>query len=187
MTRMGAIGNGLQAAWMFARGDAQGAALLTAEPDAEWLAAKTSFWAIFLCLPAVLCVYLVDPPSSRSGAGIGRLLLGELLDWTGFAVLTHILIGQAGLALRWPRYIAAWNWCNLLQALMMVGAVIPTLLGMPDAVRETAGLVVVGWGLWLEWFATRVTLGIPGAAAFLLVAMDVLLSSLVSVMLSRAF
>ena len=184
MTQMGAIGNGMQAAWLFARGDVQGAALLTGEPAAERAAARSSFWSILLCLPAVLCVYLVDPTATRIGSGIGRLLLGEVVDWVGFAVLTHVLIGQAGLGSRWPRYITAWNWCNLLQGLMMVGAVIPTLLGLPDAIRETTGLVVVGWGLWLEWFATRVTLGIPGAAAFLLVAMDVLLSSVVSAMLS---
>ena len=72
-----------------------------------------------------------------------------------------------------PRYIAAWNWCNVVQYLMLVVAALPELLGLPDPVSQLFWLVAMGWALWLEWFTTKLALDIHGVPAAGLVAMDV--------------
>ena len=55
-----------------------------------------------------------------------------------------------------------WNWCNVVQYLLLVLAGLPLLLGAPDWIDQTAGLVALGWALWLEWFAARVAAGRVG-------------------------
>jgi len=78
-----------------------------------------------------------------------------------------------GRAAYWPRFIAAWNWCNVVQYLLLVLAGIPVLLGAPAWIDQTAGLVALGWALWIEWFAVRVALDVSGVAAFGMVALDI--------------
>ena len=45
---------------------------------------------------------------------------------------------------------------------------------------ETAWLVALGWALWLEWFAARLTLRLPGRTALALVLLDQALGLVVS-------
>ncbi len=75
-----------------------------------------------------------------------------------------------GLAERWPRFIALWNWCNVVQYLLLVVFSIPGLLGAPALFDQVAQLFALGWALWLEWFAFRLTLGIGVVPAAGLVA-----------------
>ena len=85
----------------------------------------------------------------------------------------HRLVGAMGLARRWPRCIALWNWCNVIEYMLLVMFSIPGLLGAPALLDESAQLVAVGWALWLEWFAFRLALGIGTLPAVGLVAVDV--------------
>ena len=48
----------------------------------------------------------------------------------------------------------------------------PPLLGVPDGVSTTLGLVVLGYALWLEWFVVRAALALPGPTAAMVVALD---------------
>ena len=71
---------------------------------------------------------------------------------------------------KWPRYITAWNWCNLAQYVLLLVAGLPTLFHVQPIVAETAALVGFGWALWLEWYVARLALeATPLAAAFLVV------------------
>ena len=81
-------------------------------------------------------------------------LLSYGIGWCGFAVLSHRLVGAMGLGERWPRCIALWNWCNVVQYLLLVVFSIPGLLGAPALLDQAAQLVGLGWALWLEWFAS---------------------------------
>jgi hypothetical protein len=40
----------------------------------------------------------------------------------------------------------------------------------------------LGWALWLEWFATRLTLAVPGMVAAAVVVLDVSIGVLLSVL-----
>jgi hypothetical protein len=171
------IGAGLQAAWLLARGRADGVRLLAVEPAQEMTLAARSFWAAPLCLPALVCLHLIGWAEGGGGPlavrGFIADLLGFTIGWVGFALLTHRVAAALGRAPLWPRFIAAWNWCSLIQYLMLVVASLPGLLGAPDLVAQTAWLAAMGWALWLEWFATRLTLALSPGMAAALVGLDV--------------
>jgi hypothetical protein len=61
----------------------------------------------------------------------------------------------------------------VVQYLLLVVFAIPGLLGAPPLVDQVAQLVGIGWALWLEWFAFRLTLGIAVVPAAGLVTLDV--------------
>ena len=173
MNTSAAVSSGLHAAWLLARGRADG----LRHVEADMAGAARSFWAIAICLPAFICLRLLAwmqtgaPPHAAHLLAVD--LLSYLIGWCGFAVLSHRLVGIMGLGARWPRCIALWNWCNVIQYMMLVGSSVPGLLGAPKLIDEVAQLVGVGWALWLEWFAFRLTLGIGTLPAVGLVAVDV--------------
>ena len=178
MSTLAGVANGLQAALLLARGKPDGIGLLaTAEGEPAMANAARSFWAAALCLPAFVCLQLISlaqapglPP--HFAHGLALQLLGYAIDWAGFALLTRWLTRTLCRGARWPVFIAAWNWCNVVQYLLLVVASLPPLLGMPDIVGETAWLVATGWALWLEWYATRLALDISRMQAIGLVLLD---------------
>ena len=107
-------------------------------------------------------------------------LLFYVIGWIGYAVLSRSLVAALGRSQHWPRFITVWNWCNVVQYLLLVIAGLPLLFGAPDWVDETAGLVALGWALWLEWFAARVALDVSGVAAVGMVVLDITIGLLLS-------
>jgi hypothetical protein len=177
MSTLAGLGEGLQAAWLLARGRPEGMLVLAARDEPALATAARSFWAAALCLPAFICLQLIDlavgarvPP--HFAHGLGLQLLGYIIDWAGFALVTRWVVGSMGRGDAWPRFIAAWNWCNVVQYMLLVAAALPPLLGMPDIVGETAWLVAIGWALWLEWYAAKLALAVGGLQAAGLVLLD---------------
>jgi hypothetical protein len=171
------VGEGLHAALLLARGRADGLQVLSARDEPTGVTAIRSFWAAALCLPAFVCLQLIDlaveprvPP--HAAHGLALQLFGYVIDWAGFALLTHWLAGRMGRAAAWPRFIAAWNWCNVVQYLLLVAAALPPLLGLPEIVGETAWLTATGWALWIKWYATRLALEVNGVQATGIVLLD---------------
>ncbi len=95
--------------------------------------------------------------------------MGYVVGWLAFALLSFHLAPMFGCGPRWPRFIAAWNWCNVIENLLLVVGGIPGLLGAPTIIDEAAQIVAIGWALWIEWFATRQALGTTSLVAVLLV------------------
>jgi hypothetical protein len=179
---------GLQAALLLARGRSEALSVLGEAADA-FATARRSFWAMAFCLPAFICLRLIAeataPGSTPPGAhGFAADLLGAAIGWLAFALASHRVAGLLGRAREWPRFIALWNWCNLVQYLALVVAALPDLLGLPAWMSETAWLVAVGWALWLEWFTTALALSLPGVTAAGLVLLDLAIGLAVSGMTS---
>lgn len=170
------VGTALHGAFLLARGRPDGLLLIVAPPEAELAVASRSFWAIALCVPAFLCLHLLDWADGGLPPEPGRVLAldfaGYVIGWVGFAVLSHRLAVSLGRAALWPRFITAWNWCNVVQYIMLVVAGMTTLVGLPDLVAQTVWLVAMGWALWLEWYATRLALALPGGPAAAMVGLD---------------
>jgi hypothetical protein len=180
MSLANSVSSGLQGALLLARGRADG--LRYVEDDMA--GAARSFWAAAICLPAFICLRLLAwtseglPPHAAHEFALDLLTYG--IGWCGFAVLSRRLVGAMGLAARWPRCIALWNWCNVVQYLLLVVFSIPGLLGAPALLDQAAQLFGLGWALWLEWFAFRLTLGIGIIPAIGLVAVDVAIGVLLA-------
>lgn len=173
---MNTLGSGLQAALLLARGRPDGLGLLAAPPNAAMDVATRSFWALPAALPGFVALRVLDwVISGRVGSisyGFAQDLLGFIVGWLAFAVLSHRIALVSGRAALWPRYIAAWNWCNVVQYLMLVIAALPVLLGAPDWLVQTCWLVATGWALWLEYFVTRLALALPVGQAVAMVSID---------------
>jgi hypothetical protein len=173
------LGTSLHGAFLLARGRPDGLLLLLAPPDGELATAARSFWAAALCLPPFVCLHLLDWLDGSASVHPIRAMLQDLtgyaLGWVGFAVLSHALAGRIGRIELWPRFITAWNWCNVVQYLMLLAAAVPDVLQLPAELSQATWLVAMGWALWLEWYATRLTLALGGFAAAMLVATDFLL------------
>jgi hypothetical protein len=177
MSALAGVTTGLQAALLLARGRPEGVVLLATGDEPHLTTAARSFWAAALCLPAFVCLQAIgwaqgSGPPPHAAHEFALQLLGYVIDWTGFALLTRLLAVIVGRGHRWPVFIAAWNWCNVVQYLLLVVASLPPLLGLPGIVGETAWLVATGWAIWLEWYATRVALDVTRLQAVGLVLLD---------------
>jgi hypothetical protein len=179
-TALAAMTNGLHAALLLARGRPD--ALQFIEPGPGGTA--RSFWAALICLPAFICLRLMDGADVGTPPQLGHAfaldLLGYVIGWAGFAVLSRSLAVMLHREHRWARYIGVWNWCNVAQYMLLVAAGIPQLLHAPAIIQQAAGLVALGWALWLEWYATRLTLQVGPLAAAGLVATDVLIGVVIA-------
>jgi hypothetical protein len=167
---------GLAAALLLARGRPEGMALLA--PDME--TALYSFRAALICLPAFLGLRLISwsvqgEPGNGIAIAVAAELVGYVLAWSGFALASKLLAEQAQRGGHWPHFIAAWNWSNLVQYLLLLVLMLPPLMGLPTWLGNALGLVALGYALWLEWFVTRVALGVAGPTAVMFVLLDLAL------------
>jgi hypothetical protein len=166
------VASGLSAALRLARGRPDGIVLI---PGDRATIAR-SFWSVAFCLPAVICRLLmswVDTGIPSDGAHLaGRELIVFVLGWLIFVEVTHRLAPVLGRAQRWGRFIALWNWCNVIEGMLVVIGGLPGLFGAPEAIDEACELIAVGWALWLEWYATRLALGVGPLIATSLVLLD---------------
>jgi len=168
-TFMRSVSSGMHAALLLARGRPEG--LHYAEADLA--GAARSFWAIALALPAFICLRLLSGTGGAVPAHDFALdLLSYIIGWIGFALLSRPVVEAMGAALHWPRFIVLWNWCNVVQYLLLVLAAVPGLLGAPGLLQQTVSLIAIGWALWLEWFAIKLALEVSTLAALALLGLD---------------
>ena len=166
------VTSGLYAALRLARGRPDGAMLVADDHRTLVL----SFWSILLCLPSVisrlLMVWAATGVPKNAAHLMGREIVVFVLGWLLFVEVTHRLAPMLGKAEHWGRFIAVWNWCNVVESLLVVIGGVPDALRAPAVVDQAAELITIGWALWLEWFATRLTLGVGSLTAAWLVLLD---------------
>jgi hypothetical protein len=172
MNAVAAMASGLYAALRLARGRADGALLV----PGDRVSAVRSFWAMFFCVPSVVCRLLISWAVSGIPSNPGHLAARELiifvLNWLVFVEVTYWLSPVLARAERWGRFITLWNWCNVVEGLLVVIGAIPALFGVPPIVDQACELIMIGWALWLEWYAIRLGLGIGGLPAAWMVVLD---------------
>ena len=165
------IASGIAGALQLAKGHSAGIARIASDPSA----APVSFWAAAFCLPLMLVLRASDTPfADRSMHDILAPVLLYVVGWAGYALLSRRIAIAMGREARWPVFIAAWNWCNLIQYALFLIASVPGWAGAPDWLGQTLGIVALFWAMWLQWFATRTALDIGAWRAVALVALDVL-------------
>lgn len=151
---------------MLARGKPHGGYLF----DGTALEAGRSFWSMALCFPLFFVLgRLAGAGDSAHDWAIESL--GFVIAWLAFALAAEAMAGMAGKSANFTRFIAAWNWTNLFQyAALLLGSLLGSALGA--GMVQILSLVVIAYALWLEWFTTRVTLGVAGPAAAMFVLLD---------------
>lgn len=161
---------------MLAGGKVGGLALI----PAGHAGALRSFWAAALCLPAFLALRLLSwvgtaGPSRGIRYALAAELCGYAIAWAGFALASRPLAEATGRLKDWPLFLAAWNWGNVVQYVILLVLTVPSLLGLPDTLAFGFGLAAFGYALWLEWFIAKEALRIPGGRALVFVLLDLLL------------
>ncbi len=156
-------------------------------------AARRSFLAGAICLPIFVGLHALDVITAKLQQeprrvdmswsdldwtaadlrGLAVAICGFVIGWVGFALVSHRVAGRLGRASLWPRFITLWNWCNLVQYMLLATAAVIGLAPLPWFVVQTVWLVALGWAMWLEWFMTRFALAIPALLAVAMVALDV--------------
>jgi hypothetical protein len=172
MSSVSTVTLGLFAALRLALGRADGVVLVPGDRRTI----VRSFWSIALCLPSVIGRLLMSWVDTGVPADAAHLAAREVivfvLGWLVFVEVTHRLAPVIGRAERWGRFIAVWNWCNVVEGLLVIAGGVPGMLGAPAIVDQACELVMIGWALWLEWYATRLAFGVSGVTATCLVLLD---------------
>jgi hypothetical protein len=172
MSSVSTVTLGLHAALRLARGRADGVVLVPGDRNTI----IRSFWSIALCLPSVIGSLLMSWTDTGVPADaahlIGREIIVFVVGWLVFVEVTHRLAPMLGRAERWGRFIAVWNWCNVVEGLLVIVGGIPGTLGAPAIIDQACDLIAIGWALWLEWYATRLAFGVAPLAAVGLVLLD---------------
>ncbi len=172
MSIIGTVAAGIQGALLLARGRPEGIRLI----DTDQTAAIRSFWAIPLCLPAVVCLKLLDWLATGIPANaplaLGRYLLVFLVGWLLFVWVSHHMASTLNKQSQWPRFIAIWSYCSIIENTLVAIGGLPGALGAPSIVDQACELVTAGWALWLEWYAIRLSLEVGPLIALIVLAVD---------------
>lgn len=149
-------------------------------------AARRSFITALFVFPIFVMFHFLDWLAGTGPIEAPHAMALDLLtypiSWAGFALISIPLVRRLGAERLWPRYIAAWNWSNLAQYVLLFMTSLPVLFHAPPIAAETSALVGYGWALWLEWYVTRLVLNLTPTAAALLVAVDVGFSAAASLL-----
>ena len=179
---------GLRGVLTLARGQAHGAMLIEDTPEG----AARSFWSAAICLPGFLALVMLDWAEDPPAAGVAYALLVQIVahaaGWAGFAVASQALAQAAGRGAEWPHFIAAWNWANVVQYLLLLAVSLPPLLGLPQPLASALAVATLGYQLWLVWFLAKTTLR-SGGLAIAVLGLDLVVGVAVAVLvasLSRA-
>lgn len=172
MNVIGSVSAGIQGALLLARGRPEGIRLV----ESDNTAAIRSFWAIPLSLPAVVCSKLLDWLATGIPANaplaLGRYLLLFLVGWLLFVLVSHHIATVLNKQSQWPRFIAIWAYCSVIENTLVAIGGLPGALGAPSPLDQACDLITVGWALWLEWYAIRLSLQVGILTALMLLVID---------------
>ena len=167
-----AVAGGLRGAIRLTRGRADGILLM----DGDAAGAVRSFWALAFCMPILVGMRLVSWAETGAPAQAGRILSQDLaifvVAWLAFATVSFQLARILRREAEWPRFLVAWSWCSVMQNLLMFVGSLPDDFGAPPVVGQSIQLIAIGWALWLEWYAIRLTLSLSTIASAWIVLID---------------
>jgi hypothetical protein len=78
---------------------------------------------------------------------------------------------------QWPRFIAIWAYCSIVENTLVAIGALPGALGAPTILDEACQLVTMGWALWLEWYAIRLSLQVGPLTAVLVLLVDFIIGT----------
>ncbi len=172
-----AISAGLIGASRLARGDRDGMRGMETTP----LGAARSFWVAAICLPFFLILRFVDADSEVATLrGVTAELIGYAVSWVLFPLFARHLAAGFGREALWPRYVAAWNWCNVVHYVLLLVLAMPALFGASEGLTALLSIAVLAYGIWLSWFVARTAFAIHGSAAAGFVLLDLALSLVIA-------
>ncbi len=180
MSLTSSVSSGLHAAFLLARGRSEGMRYVQADVDGV----HCSFWALAVSAPAIVCLQLIvwvqETVPTNASHVLALDMMSYVVGWLGFVVLSFYVVPVFNLGTHWGRFVVAWNWCNVVENMLLVVGCVPGLLHAPPAIDEASQIITTGWALWIEWYAIRLALSASGLAAAALVILDQLIGLLLA-------
>jgi hypothetical protein len=165
-----------------AKGDRGGLACFDRSLDGFW----RSFYSGVLCYPLYLVLLTMRVSTGEwAAAGVLRIILvetiGYVIAWVAFPLLMLSVTRWIGRQHRFFDFMVPYNWCQLPQSVLFVLVGLGSesgILGGPaaQAIEVAAAIAVLVY----EWYIARVALESGGAAATLVVLVDLVLGIIVS-------
>jgi hypothetical protein len=172
---------GLYGAWRLAWLDRGGLVYFDRTPAGFW----KSFFAAALIAPAYILLLLLDQSEVQVESGAVRIFIIQasayVLGWAVYPVVTHQICQVIGREKAYIGFIVAFNWCQVIQVGVYLPAVLLGALGIvPEGMQAWLYVFVYAVVLAYEWFVVRVSLEVSPFAAAGFVALDLILSILIT-------
>ena len=162
------------------RFDLRAFAHFNATHDGFW----KSFWAAAILAPLVAIGAVrsaIDHPPESLGRYAALQVIAYALGWLAYPFAMVWIVDHLGRRERYYGYFAAYNWFQLAET---AASTVLVLLGMTGILSDDAAmflfLVLQGVFLGYDWFIAKHALGIESGTAAMLVAIDFLLSLIIS-------
>ncbi len=171
----------LYGSWRLARFDRTGMAYFDKTVGGFW----RSFFAALLVAPlyAVMLGLRYSTDSQTNGPMLYGLIeaISYLISWFAYPVVMLSFTEALNCRNRFIGYMVAYNWSLVLQNCVLVPvAMLGNITFIGPEIATTVWLVAVVAVLVYLWFISRVGLGVPPLTAVGIVAIDVLLSLMIS-------
>ncbi len=172
---------GLYGAWRLARLDRGGLVYFDRSAEGFW----KSFFAAALIAPAYLLLVAIDLSDRGTSAGALRLLIvhasAYTLGWTVYPIITRSICQAIGRDAAYVSFIVAFNWSQVIQMIVYLPVVVLGVLGLiPEGASAWVHILVYSVILAYQWFVTRTTLDVTPFAAVGFVALDLMLSIVIT-------
>lgn len=164
-------------ACQFAKFDRAAVQYFDNTPEAFW----RSFYAAALALPAYALLVLLNFAENPVDASGFRILMvessGYVIGWVMFPLIMIPLTDTLDRADRYFRFMTAWNWAIVLQVFLFLAITALVASGaVPGQVAGFVILIAVIAILVYQGFIAMATLDIRAPAAFMIVAIDLVLA-----------
>lgn len=171
------IAYGTYGAWRLALFDRHGLSYFDNTIEAFW----RSFQAAVIAAPGYALFVLIQLAGYETSSGPFRIFLVEtiayVIRWVAFPLVVWYVAQFLGRSDRYFRYMAAYNWAQLLLvALFLVITAVAKGGLFPSPVGEALSLFAMIASLAYQWFITRAGLDIKGGAAAAIVMLDFVIS-----------
>jgi len=186
------VSKGVFVAWRLFLWDRRAVALIDDDPGG----ALKSFWCALVILPLVFVVLALQlATETRSPGNIGVLVEkagpGRMLSvlavfyvirWTAWPVLMHWLAGFLGTGRYYFRYVAAYNWSQVIGVMLtMVYAVVDYSGIAPKQLLVVVNMAILTVMWAYHWFILRNVLDVNGGFAAVLVAAHFALAVMIGI------
>jgi hypothetical protein len=165
-----------------ARGDRGGLDCFDRSLDGFW----RSFLSAFLAYPCflILLTMRVSLDDWNAVGGLPIVLIetiGYVVLWVAFPLVMLSVLRWIGREDRFFDFMVPYNWCQLPQGVLFVCVGVEAMTGaLSDTVSQAIEIAAFIAVLVYEWFIARVALETSGAAAAMIVLVDVVLLELVT-------
>jgi hypothetical protein len=175
------IVSSLFGAWRLARFDPAGIGFINASIEG----ARRSFFAAAIVAPAYALMLAVRFSGLDQETDAARFVIAEtiayVLSWVAYPLAMVPVSRALGRFDRYAGYVSAYNWSLVLQNALVLPLVILSASGLlPGGLIQMLWLFAIIAITAYVWFIARTALAISGTAAIGIVALDFVLSFLIS-------